>query len=108
MPVSTTQVISGSIIGVGSSKGVAAVRWGVARSIRRLGVTLPLAGLIGALAWVALSAIGAVLTMTTLSPTMPNLEGATMSFRILPKDPKFFELFIADGENLARGLRGTP
>ncbi len=24
-----------------------------------------------------------------------------MSFRILPKDPKFFELFIADGENLA-------
>jgi predicted phosphate transport protein (TIGR00153 family) len=23
-----------------------------------------------------------------------------MSFRLLPKDPKFFELFIADGENL--------
>ena len=24
-----------------------------------------------------------------------------MSFRILPKDPKFFELFITDGDNLA-------
>jgi len=24
-----------------------------------------------------------------------------MSFRILPKDPKFFELFVADGDNLA-------
>jgi predicted phosphate transport protein (TIGR00153 family) len=24
-----------------------------------------------------------------------------MSFRILPRDPKFFELFIADGDNLA-------
>jgi uncharacterized protein len=24
-----------------------------------------------------------------------------MSFRLLPKDPKFFELFVADGENLA-------
>ena len=23
-----------------------------------------------------------------------------MTFRILPRDPKFFELFIADGENL--------
>ena len=23
-----------------------------------------------------------------------------MSFRLLPKDPKFFELFIADGDNL--------
>ena len=25
-----------------------------------------------------------------------------MSFRLLPKDPKFFELFIADGENLTQ------
>jgi predicted phosphate transport protein (TIGR00153 family) len=25
-----------------------------------------------------------------------------MSFRLLPKDPKFFELFIADGDNLAQ------
>ena len=24
-----------------------------------------------------------------------------MSFHILPKDPKFFELFVADGDNLA-------
>jgi predicted phosphate transport protein (TIGR00153 family) len=24
-----------------------------------------------------------------------------MSFRLLPKDPKFFELFVADGDNLA-------
>jgi len=23
-----------------------------------------------------------------------------MTFRLLPKDPKFFELFIADGDNL--------
>ena len=30
-----------------------------------------------------------------------------MSFRMLPKDPKFFELFIADGENL-RGGRERP
>jgi len=25
-----------------------------------------------------------------------------MSFRLLPKDPKFFELFIADGDNIAQ------
>ena len=24
-----------------------------------------------------------------------------MTFRILPKDPKFFELFVLDGDNLA-------
>jgi uncharacterized protein len=28
-----------------------------------------------------------------------------MSFRILPKDPKFFELFIADGDNLEAAAR---
>jgi len=33
MPVSTTHVISGSIFGVGASKRVSAVRWGVARSM---------------------------------------------------------------------------
>ena len=33
MPVSTTQVISGAIMGVGSSQGARHVRWGVARRI---------------------------------------------------------------------------
>ena len=28
-----------------------------------------------------------------------------MSFRLLPKDPKFFELFIADGDNLEAATR---
>ena len=28
-----------------------------------------------------------------------------MSFRLLPKDPKFFELFIADGDNLGAAAR---
>ena len=31
MPVSTTQVISSAIMGVGASKGIRGVRWGVAR-----------------------------------------------------------------------------
>ena len=28
-----------------------------------------------------------------------------MSFRLLPKDPKFFDLFVADGDNLAAAAR---
>ena len=59
MPVSTTQVISSAIMGVGSSQGVRHVRWGVARRILVAWVlTLPAAGLIGALAWVVLNALG--------------------------------------------------
>jgi PiT family inorganic phosphate transporter len=59
MPVSTTQVISGAIMGVGSSQGVRHVRWGVARRILvAWGLTLPAAGLIGASAWVVLNALG--------------------------------------------------
>jgi uncharacterized protein len=30
-----------------------------------------------------------------------------VSFRILPKDPKFFELFAADGDNLAEAARAV-
>jgi PiT family inorganic phosphate transporter len=43
LPVSTTHVISSAIMGVGSQKGVSAVRWGVARNILLAWVfTLPL------------------------------------------------------------------
>jgi inorganic phosphate transporter, PiT family len=59
MPVSTTQVISGAIMGVGSSQGLRHVRWGVARRILVAWLlTLPAAGTLAALAWVALNAIG--------------------------------------------------
>jgi len=59
MPVSTTHVISAAIMGVGSSRGVRAVRWGVARSILLAWViTLPLAGLMAAGAWLVLNALG--------------------------------------------------
>jgi PiT family inorganic phosphate transporter len=54
-PLSSTQVISGGVIGSGVAKRLSAVRWGVAGNIAIAWVlTLPLAGLLGALAyWVA-------------------------------------------------------
>ena len=59
MPVSTTQVISGAIMGVGSSQGLRGVRWGVAQRILVAWIlTIPAAGIIAALAWLALTAIG--------------------------------------------------
>jgi inorganic phosphate transporter, PiT family len=59
MPVSTTQVISGAIMGVGSSQGLRHVRWGVARRILVAWVlTLPAAGILAAAAWLAMTAIG--------------------------------------------------
>jgi len=49
MLVSTTHVISGSIFGVGPSKRLSAVRWGVAQSMVMAWVlTLPAAGLVAA------------------------------------------------------------
>ena len=59
MPVSTTHVISSAIMGVGSSKGVKGVRWGVARSILGAWVlTIPAAMFIGAISWYVLNALG--------------------------------------------------
>ena len=59
MPVSTTHVISSAIMGVGSSKGLHGVHWGVARGILIAWVlTIPASASIGALAWVILNAAG--------------------------------------------------
>ena len=56
VPVSTTHTITGAIVGVGAARRAAAVRWPVAQSIVIAWVlTLPAAGLLGALAFKAVS-----------------------------------------------------
>ena len=48
-PVSTTHTITGSVMGAGASRGLSAVRWGVAGNILIAWVmTVPMAGLVGA------------------------------------------------------------
>jgi len=48
IPVSTTQVICASIMGVGSTTGTSAVKWGVARSIMWAWIlTIPISAIIG-------------------------------------------------------------
>ncbi|MFI7103684.1 anion permease [Streptomyces sp. NPDC050161] len=59
-PISTTHVITSAIMGVGSTKGSRAVRWGVAKNIV-MGwfITMPAAALVAALAyWVVQLAFG--------------------------------------------------
>jgi inorganic phosphate transporter, PiT family len=58
VPVSTTHVINASIMGVGASKRISAVRWGVAGNILTAWVlTLPLSA---GMAWVTLKILGAL------------------------------------------------
>ncbi len=54
-PLSSTQVIAGSVVGAGAAKRLSAVRWGVAGNIVAAWIlTVPVAGLLGALAyWLA-------------------------------------------------------
>ena len=60
MPVSTTHTISGSIFGVGASKRLSAVRWGVATNMVVAWVlTLPAAGAAAALTYEVLRVAGA-------------------------------------------------
>jgi PiT family inorganic phosphate transporter len=55
VPVSTTHTITGAIVGVGASRRLSAVRWGIAGNIVVAWViTLPAAALISALVyWLA-------------------------------------------------------
>lgn len=58
LPVSTTHVISSAIMGVGSQKGVSAVRWGVARNILLAWIfTLPLTAAVAYLVMKVLLAV---------------------------------------------------
>jgi PiT family inorganic phosphate transporter len=57
-PVSTTHVISSTVMGVGSTDGLSAVRWGVARSIVAAWIlTIPAAGLVAALVYLGINPI---------------------------------------------------
>jgi PiT family inorganic phosphate transporter len=52
IPVSTTHTITGAIIGVGTTRGTSAVRWGVAGNIVIAWlITIPASAVIAALAW---------------------------------------------------------
>jgi PiT family inorganic phosphate transporter len=58
-PLSSTQVISGAVIGAGAGKSTSAVRWGVASSIGLAWVlTLPLSACLGALVYAITTAFG--------------------------------------------------
>ncbi|MHB8125945.1 MAG: inorganic phosphate transporter [Desulfitobacteriaceae bacterium] len=58
LPVSTTHVVSGSIMGVGCAKRVSAVRWGVAQQMLIAWlVTIPTTALVAALIYLILSRI---------------------------------------------------
>jgi inorganic phosphate transporter, PiT family len=55
IPVSTTHTITGSIVGVGATQRLSAVRWGIAGSIVWAWIlTIPLSGMIAAAAWLVL------------------------------------------------------
>lgn len=58
LPVSTTHVVSGSIMGVGTAKRVNAVHWGVAQQMVMAWVmTIPCTAIMGALAYFVVEAI---------------------------------------------------
>lgn len=62
IPVSTTHTITGSIIGVGSLRGLSAVRWGVARNILWAWVlTIPLSALFAGMSYWVISSVAGIL-----------------------------------------------
>jgi inorganic phosphate transporter, PiT family len=59
IPVSTTHTITGAIVGVGSTRGIHAVKWGVATKVVWAWVlTIPAAAGVGALCWWLFSICG--------------------------------------------------
>ncbi len=73
-PLSSTHVISGGVMGAGAAKRLSAVRWGVAGTIVvAWALTLPAAGIVGALAWWIAHAFGS----GALGPVLISLVALT-------------------------------
>ena len=59
IPVSTTHAITGAIVGVGSTRRLSAVRWGVAgRIVWAWVLTMPAAAIIAIAVWFVAHALG--------------------------------------------------
>jgi len=58
IPVSTTHTITGSIVGVGATQRLSAVRWGIAgRIVWAWMLTIPAAGIMAAVAYLVLARV---------------------------------------------------
>ncbi|TKK85201.1 inorganic phosphate transporter [Herbidospora galbida] len=76
IPLSTTHVCTGSVVGAGVGKRTARVRWGLAgRMALAWLVTLPAAGAVGALAWAAADLIGGAAGVGVVFAVMLLLSG---------------------------------
>jgi PiT family inorganic phosphate transporter len=65
IPASTTHTITGAIVGVGSTKGTRAVRWGVAgRIVWAWALTIPASALVATVVFVAARALVTALSNT--------------------------------------------
>ncbi len=67
VPISTTHVISSSILGIGASKRLSAVRWGIAKNIVAAWIfTIPTCALAGALLYRVVTFIGMLVNVPAL------------------------------------------
>jgi PiT family inorganic phosphate transporter len=74
-PLSTTQVVSGAVLGSGLGKKLAQVRWGVAGQIATAWLfTLPMAASAAALAWLGSNALG-----NSIGPVVIAIVGAVIA-----------------------------
>ncbi|WP_433235962.1 anion permease [Streptosporangium sp. CA-135522] len=77
LPLSTTHVCTGSVVGAGVGKRLAEVRWSVAAKMAAAWlVTLPAAAMVGALAWAGATLIGGALGVTVVFALALLLAGA--------------------------------
>jgi PiT family inorganic phosphate transporter len=69
LPVSTTQVVSGAVMGAGATRRVSAVRWGVARRIVWAWIfTIPASAALAALGALLVKAGPLAVTLAVLAP----------------------------------------
>jgi hypothetical protein len=101
LPVSTTQVVSGSVMGAGATRRFSAVRWGLARRIVWAWVfTIPAAAILAALAALLIEAGPVAVTLAVL--VMGGIVIAKLVRRSRTRKPGADDFVVGAMEDLGK------
>ncbi len=107
LPVSTTQVVSGSVMGAGATRRFSAVRWGVARRIVWAWIfTIPASAALAALAAVLIKAGPLALTLAVLVSGVAALALLTRGMRRKRPSTDFGIGPVEDPNTAGKSMKG--
>jgi Phosphate transporter family len=107
IPVSTTHTITGAIVGVGATRRLSAVRWGVARRIVWAWIlTIPAAGAMAAVTYAITVSAFALVALVLAAAAV--VAGVVVARRRAPHPPEPMPVAVGSAASASSGALADP